>query len=160
MDIERKLNHLGRMVYQTYPHINLGGCCVFAAIVAEELIKHDIQAVGIVAAWSAGRHSATIDKARINIRKNTINEWKDNGIALNHVGLEFKIKGKKKHYDTNGIIPALKEFDSMPIYKGRLQLGELKALAAKRSGWNETFSRRNIPALRQLIKEHLAVDAG
>lgn len=159
MDITEKLNHLGEVVYSRWPYINHGGCCVYAALVAEELVKHNIDSVGIVAAYDAAGTAKSIDTIRSNIRKNTVDEWQSNGVSFNHVGLEFKIKGRKKHYDTRGVVKAALRFDSMPIYKGRLKLDDMKKLASRRAGWNSSFNRRNIPALRQLIKEHLAVDS-
>jgi hypothetical protein len=168
MEIVDKLNTLGKVVMARYPYINCGGCCVYAAMVAEELQKHGIDAKGIVAAYSAkelNTNGVTLNSIRPGIKSNTLAEWNNHGVRFNHVGVEFVIKkegkrtGTKKHYDSTGVKRATTELDYMPIYKGRLELADLKALARKRKGWNESFNRRSIPALRKLVKEHLGVDS-
>ena len=164
MDIVAKLNQLGIEVKRRYPNINNGGCCVYAAMITAALKKHNIEAKGIVASHGAGRPGwmkkdiATINKARKNIQKNTIYEWQTNGISFAHVGVEFKVDGVKRHYDTEGVHKAGKQLDSMPIYAGRMEYVELRALAGKKDGWNTQFNRRHIPELRRLVKSHLAVD--
>jgi hypothetical protein len=163
MEIVNKLNSLAKVVMVRYPYINHGGCCVYAAMVAEELQKHGIEVKGIVSAYGAkemNSNGITLDHIRPG---NTLEEWNRCGIRFNHVGIEFVIKteGKratKKHYDSTGVKRATTELDHMPLYKGRLTIDDLKALARKRKGWNETFNRRYIPALRKLVKEHLGVD--
>lgn len=157
MDLEIKLNRLGEEVYDRYPNINSGGCCVYAAMVVAELNKLNIPAKGIVASYSS-LASKSIDKIRPLIEKNTLDEWQKNGVSFSHVGVEFTLNGKKKHYDTGGVRKAGKELDHMPIYKGRLEYIELRALAAKKYGWNTCFNRRDIPELRRLVKSFLAVD--
>lgn len=166
MDIVKKLNTLGKEVMSRYPYINHGGCCVYAAMVAEELHKHGIEAKGIVSAYGAKElngNGITLDNIRPGIKSNALEEWNKHGIRFNHVGVEFVIKkeGKraiKKHYDSTGVKSASTELDHMPIYKGRLALVDLKALARKRKGWNESFNRHVIPELRKLVKAHLGVD--
>jgi hypothetical protein len=164
MDIVAKLNKLGNDVMERYPNINYGGCCVYAAMITAALKKHGIEAKGIVASYGAGKPKwmskdiATINKARKNIQKNTIHEWQMNGISFAHVGVEFKIDGKKKHYDSEGVRPASKVLDKMPIYAGRMEYIELRALAGKKDGWNTSFNRKDIPALRKLVKARLAID--
>lgn len=164
MDIVAKLNKLGNDIKERYPRINHGGCCVYAAMVVAALKKHDIDAKGIVASYGAGKPKwmsndiATITKARKNVQKNDIHEWQANGISFSHVGVEFKVGGEKKHYDTDGVRKAGKILDDMPIYTGRLEYIELRALAGKKAGWNTSFNRRDIPAIRKLVKSRLAVD--
>ena len=161
MSIVKKLNKLGKVVMASYPYINHGGCCVYAAMIVSALHKHKIKAEGIVASWSAlgmNRAGQSIDTVREAVKKNKICEWQDNGISFSHVGVEFEVDGKKYHYDSKGAKRAKREFDGMPIYKGRLKLQEMRGLAGRKEGWNDTFDRKDIPALRQLVKEHLLVD--
>lgn len=165
MNIVTKLDQLGVEVLRRYPDINSGGCCVYAAMIVAALHKHKIKAQGIVASWNAERMNyagASIDTIRHYIVKNTLTEWEDNGISFSHVGVEFEYKGlirkTKRHYDTSGVRPAGKMLDSMPIYKGRLDLNELRTLAGRKDGWNSTFDRKQIPALRTFVKNFLAVD--
>jgi hypothetical protein len=166
MEIVDKLNALGKEVMTRYPLINCGGCCVYAAMVAEALQNQGIEVRGIVSAWSAeslNSNGITLDHIRPAIKSNTLEEWNKHGIRFNHVGVELVIRkeGKrvtKKHYDSKGVKGASKKLDDMPIYKGRLTLTELKALARKRKGWNDSFNRRAIPEIRKLVKKHLGVD--
>jgi len=164
MGIVTKLNQLGNDVMERYPDLNKGGCCVYAAMIVAALKKHDITARGIVASYGARKPGwlttdiATINKARKNIQKNTLQEWQENGISFAHVGVEFSINGVKKHYDSSGVRAAGRKLDDMPIYDGRLEYKELRAVAAKKDGWNTSFNRRDIPALRKLVKSRLSVD--
>ena len=158
MSIIRKLNKLGKEVIKKYPYLNHGGCCVYAALVAEALLLHKINCNGIVASDRVKRTDATIDTARQNVKRNALHEWQDNGISFSHIGLEFEHNGVKRHYDTNGVKRAGKSFDYMPIYQGRLNIVELQKLAGRKAGWNESFNRRYISAIRRIVQEHLAVD--
>jgi len=154
MDLVRTLNQLGKDVKQKYPYINNGGFCVYAAIVSTELRKKGIDARGIVASWMAEDSSTTIDEARKHVKGNTVSAWNRNNIYFYHVGLEFEYKGKTRHYDTKGVKMAKAKFDEMDIYKGRLTHAELKALASRQDGWNSQFNRKDIPAIRKLVRSH------
>ena len=165
MNIVTKLDQLGVEVLRRYPTINSGGCCVYAAMIVAALHKHRIKACGIVASWNAERMNhadVSIDTIRHSISKNTLSEWEDNGISFSHVGVEFEYKGlilkTKRHYDTSGVRPAGKVLDAMPIYRGRLNLNDLRTLAGQKDGWNSAFDRKHIPALRKLVKNLLVVD--
>lgn len=157
MSIIRKLNRLGKAVNAKYPYINNGGCCVYAALVAEALLLHKINCKGIVASWHA-ECIPSIDEIRPFIKRNMLYEWQDNGVSFSHIGLEFEYKGKMKHYDSNGVNKATKSLDFMPIYNGRLNIVELQKLASRKAGWNDSFNRRHIPAIRKMVFEYLAVD--
>lgn len=165
MDIIDKLNKLGKEVLRRYPYINHGGCCVYAAMIVQALHKHKIKASGIVASHSAVYYNnagVTIDSVRETITKHDHRQWNSKGISFSHVGVEFEHQGLvrtvKKHYDTAGVRRAGKELDDMPIYKGRLTLIELKKLGGTKHGWNDTFDRTQIPELRKLVKDRLAVE--
>lgn len=155
MILKRKLNALGGIITDLYPYINNGGCCVYASLVAQELVKRNIDCSGIVTDWYDGGKEC-IDKIRPYIKVNTLEEWNDNGIALNHVGLEFSIGERKYHYDTEGVSVANKRtFRGNPLYNGRLSVNEMVQLASKRQGWNTHFRRMDIPAIRKFIKYYL-----
>lgn len=153
-DVISVLNTLGNTVLSRYPNINYGGCCVYAAIVAAALEKKGIPVVGIVSSHFSDNN---INEAREHVRHNTVPEWERNGIFFTHVGIEFKIGKKKMHYDTHGVRVAKSEFHTIPIYPGRLTKDELRALGSRKSGWNSTFDRTDIPQLRKLVKTSLAV---
>lgn len=160
MSLIKKLNQTGIAVSRKYPYINHGGCCVYAALVAEALLMHNIQSLGIVAAWDAeyfNKHN-TIDNVRRYVKHNVLWRWQDHGVSFSHIGLEFEIGGKLLHYDTNGVKNASNTFDEIEIYKGRLQIDDMRQLARKAAGWNDSFNRRHIPAIRKIVHDHLAVD--
>ena len=160
MSLIGQLNKLGKAVNEKYPTINYGGCCVYAAIVAEALLLRNIKVRGIVSSYDAedfNDHN-TIDNIRPYIKHHVLWRWQDNGISFSHVGLEFEINGKLRHYDSKGVKMASDFFDYMPIYKGRLQAYELVKLASRAQGWNSSFNRRHIPKIRKMVQEYLAVD--
>lgn len=151
--VDYVLNKLGAAVNNRFRFINSGGCCVYAALVAAELTKLNIQTKGIVGSRNA-TDETSIDIARSYVERNTIAEWQDNMIDLYHVGIEFVAFGETKHYDSNGVKLADGYIDSAPLYDGRLELSELEELAAD-NNWNPAFKRGNIPALRSLVKLYL-----
>jgi hypothetical protein len=163
MRIVNTLNRLGNEVLNKYPEINWGGCCVYAALVAKELCNQGHDVSGIVASRCANRDSSTptnIVTARPHVKKNTVRHWQNNGISFSHVGLEIKFKRSKRvfHYDTAGVHLSSDALDNMPIYEGRLAVEELASLARYPKGWNDSFDRQHIPALRRLVKLRLKVD--
>jgi hypothetical protein len=160
MSLISQLNKLGKAVNWEYPNINYGGCCVYAALVAEALLLHKVNVRGIVAsreAWDFNRYNS-IDDIRPHIKHHTINRWQDNGVDFSHIGLEFEINGKLRHYDSTGVKRPARVFSNMPIYKGRLQVYELVKLAGKAQGWNTAFNRRHIPKIRAMVQDYLAID--
>lgn len=157
MSIIEKLDELGEVVSDLYPNINNGGCCVFAAMVVNELQKQGIKASGIVID-SGARSSIHIDEVRPLIKTNTVNEWQNNGVFFWHVAVEFTMGNKKHHYDTGGVKKATNAFGGIPVYKGRMKLEEMKSIAARQPGWNPAFRRKDIPAIRKLVKFYLKVD--
>lgn len=103
MNVINALNILGRRINRWYPTINHGGCCVFAVLVAEELLKRNIPVEIIVAADAA---SGNIDRAREQVNSNRKDEWNAAGIYFNHVGIEFIIDGNVYHFETeHGVNP-------------------------------------------------------
>lgn len=155
MDLIEKLNQLGKAVYRASPNINYGGCCVFAAAVALELERRGFRARGIVASHNARGHKTPLGRIRPKVKKNSIYEWRDNGIYFGHVGVEFTYKGRLYHYDSHGVHPKETSLDGMPIYKGRMKPEEMKAIADSPEGWNSSFPRRDIPTVRRLVTMYL-----
>lgn len=149
------LNRLGKRVNALYPDINHGGCCVYAAIVADELDRLGVPARGIVATWTSDRGDTDIDEIRNYVECNNVAEWEENGVFFTHVGIEYNINGKIKHCDSNGVKDKGNILMSWAIYKGRLMIHELKQLARSGRDWNKSFDRKDIPAIRRLIKTEL-----
>jgi hypothetical protein len=155
MSLRQQLNELGEIVSDLYPDINHGGCCVYASLVAQELLRKNVNCSGIVTDWYSGG-KGNIDEARPNIKSNTVDEWESNGVALNHVALEFSIGERKYHYDTSGVKLANRRiFKGQPLYGGRLNAAEMMQLASRQQGWNRDFRRKDIPIIRKLVKFYL-----
>jgi hypothetical protein len=155
MNLVRHLNALGKEVNAAYRYINCGGCCVYASLVATELKKLGVEVHGIVGSWYA-EPSKNIDNIRPLVKKGFPSEWGENGVYFGHVGLEFKIRGKVKHYDSNGVSAPKGKIMGLLLYDGRMLPKELKVLASTSEGWNTQFDRRHIPDIRQLVKKHMA----
>lgn len=150
------LNRIGRRVNFLFPNINYGGCCVFAAIVGTELKRLGISARGIVASYSNEVGNTNIDAARENVSENIPWKWEESGVCFTHVGVEYDINGTVKHYDSNGVKRKGSRLMHWEIYDGRLTVDELKELSRTGKGWNSRFTRKDIPAIRRLIKEEMA----
>jgi len=157
-ELSETLNKLGRRIKRWYPYINNGGCCVYASIVGSELQRRGIDTRIIVGAWN-GNEKIDINEARSNLqRPERMEEWNENNVFFNHVGVEIKFKGAIYHHDANGVTKKKKSLDNFRIYQGRLSVAEAKALAANPEGWNDSFDRRSIPKLKQHISKYLAAN--
>ena len=155
MNLFEALNTLGQRINKSYPNINNGGCCVYAAAVGEELLKRGVNVRTVVA--NSYDASLNINKARKGVNNtNQKDEWNQAGVYFNHVGVEFKLGGKWFLYDSDGVNPRGKKLGSYKVHPGFLSVEEAKALAAEAKGWNDSFNRRSIPALKKHIKNFLA----
>lgn len=159
MDILKRLVDLGQTVNQHYPKINHGGCCVYAALVARALKDRGIESRGIAAScmtkdWYTGKVK-DLDPVRKKITNNTCAEWNENDVYFGHVGIEFKYRGRYRHYDSNGLHMRMPALSGLTIYKGRLTLEEMESLAATRDGWNSTFDRKHIPDVKRMVEDYL-----
>lgn len=151
MDIIEALNVLGKRINRWYPNINSGGCCVYAAMVAEELHKRGVDVCIIVAAECSDDdegHNADLNYLERNIKSNSKADWNNNGVFFNHVGIEFRIGDDIYHYDSNGVHPEDVMLDCWRLYEGRISIETAKSLAEEAEGWNTTFNRKSIPSLR------------
>ena len=157
MDLIANLNSLGMDVNAKYRSINYGGCAVYAAIVGKELQALGVEVKVLVGGGWSSNPAVSVDEARKNVKKiGRKTDWHENNISFGHVGLEFFWKRRKYHYDSNGAHKPQKTLDGSTIHKGRMTLEECTAIAAEPQGWNTSFNRRQIPALRRMIKAHFA----
>jgi hypothetical protein len=153
MELIERLNKMGKVVNRRFPYVNNGGCCVFAAIVGQILVQKGIPVKGIVAAWRASLDDTKpIYEIRKRVQSNLVEDWERHGLCFSHVGLEFKHDGQKWHYHSKGAQKAGKEFDNMPVFRGRLTVDEMAELAGTDNGWNPTFDRNEIPRMYSVIK--------
>lgn len=150
MDLITGLNRLGIAINRNYPYINSGGCAVFAMIVGQELQDAGIEVRGIVAAYGSRNKSiATIRRSVVTLE---MNDWMENGLRFNHVGLAIKYNGKWYHYDSHGVNPKGKYLLNMPLYRGTMTIDEVAKVASDPSGWNDCFDRDSIPRLHQTVR--------
>ena len=150
MDLIAQLNTLGRRVNRCYPTINNGGCCVYAVLVCKELKKLKVRTSIIVAGYNG---ELNVQQARKNIKNIADHrEWWDNGVYFNHVGIEFTYKGKKYHYDSNGVKLAGDNLMNFPLYKGKMRLKWAETLANQAGSWNHMFNRDKIPTLTKKVE--------
>jgi len=130
--------------------LNSGGCCVYAALVGEELEKLGITVEGKVTT----RSDLSLDEAKNE------STWPNN-YNFYHVYLYFTVDGTRYVYDSDNL-HEVQEGNGAPDpwqdepAEGSLSIAEMQALASKASLWNSWFPRRKIPALRKLVHEELA----
>lgn len=157
------LKKIGKAVLEFDPCINYGGCAVYTAAVAKELTELGCHvSVAVSTSWRDDDEDIDLRTARSNIRENggkvtSIVSWNDEGVWFGHVFIELHDPDKDESWfvDTTKIVAATTGRD--PTYKwkpypGRMTLMEVEAIASRQTGWNEEFNRRNIPAIKRLIK--------
>ncbi len=147
-----QLKELGRHVAIDYPTINTGGCCVYASIVGNLLLRNGFNARVFV----TSSEKANIDKAREaigNIR--CAEEWNENGVYFEHVGVELIVDSCVYHADAGTVCKAANKFSGMSVLPGRLSVREATWLASDVAAWNPMFRRKDIPAIRKLAKYYL-----
>lgn len=157
MELLAQLNSLGIDVNCKYTYINNGGCAVYAAIVGKALQDMGVN-VKVLVAGSWWGNNGHVDKARENVKHiGKKEEWRKNNISFGHVGLEFFWKRKKYHYDSNGCHKPAKKLDGATIFPGRMTVEECIAIAKEARGWNTSFDRKHIPALRRMVAKHFDI---
>jgi len=144
--------NLRRLVGERFIGVNVGGCGVFAYLLAREL-----QAVGIefTIAWL---ESDTTDErffeAISNAKKNnggnyTLRDLNSEGIWCSHVML---MVGDK-------LVDCKGTFDNMNdagwwnrVQVNGMELNDLRQLAMNEEGWNTSFDREQIPEMEKSIR--------
>jgi hypothetical protein len=155
MELIPALNTLGKKVNKWYPDINSGGCCVYAVIVAEELLSRGRKPEIVVG--NLGQPIIKIGQARNNVvNRNSMAEWGSAGVHFNHVGVTFRHKGVWFVYDSDGVNPLkIGRIGRYRLYPGRMTVEEARLVAADAGGWNKSFNRKCVPKLRLRVKEFL-----
>lgn len=155
MNLFEALNTLGRRINRSYPALNEGGCCVYAATIGEELLKRGLKVRVVIANSFEAKKNLNRVRHKVN-NTNQKRDWNSAGIYFNHVGVEFKLGGKWFLYDSDGVNPRGKKLGSYQVHPGFISVADAKALADESKGWNCSFSRRSIPHLKKHIKNFLA----
>lgn len=158
----QKLSSLGEGVNElTGNSINFGGCAVYAAAVATRLQELGITAECVVPADFAGVHC--VEQARNNLyadgnNGDTAREWAEAGLNFHHVGVRFKLDGQWFTHDTDSLLADDRCFGEGGEYAAMddgLTPEEATRIADDPRGWNSTFDRGYIPAVREMVREYL-----
>ncbi len=155
MNLIWMLNQIGSTVYEKYPTVNSGGCCVYAAAIAVHL-----QRLGCPVRILVGDDSdeVCIDEIRPSVGCNTVEEWNNNGLYFGHVIVEFEYEGITYHYDCAGVTSpdSVTVTYGYAIVDGYLTVDEAVDLAACNDGWNSRFDRAFIPDIHKMINKSLS----
>ncbi len=151
MDIFDLVVEIGYVVGRRFPTINSGGCCVYAAKMAEELEKRGY-AVSAWVAMDEWAGSPDLGGVRLKVKhKRDPFEWNDNGVDFMHVGFSIRHNGTWRNFDTEGE-HVVYVMNGWKILKGRLTAEEAKGMARRASYWNKTWDRRLNRDVRSLIE--------
>jgi hypothetical protein len=151
------IQEIGHRIAEHIPFINHGGCCVYAAILADRLQEHGIPVWGRVAdSWCASVNTARDNAAKNNISLESVSDWNRAGLSFCHVFLQFVLDGEHYSHDTDNIVSGNpKSFANHTVQDGYLSVTELKTLAASVCGWNRVFNRDQIPTIQAMVDEYL-----
>lgn len=136
-----------------FSRINCGGCGVMASILAYHLkpLVEDMRIVSYSYDWEG---IDSIDRARPNVRENTVRSWNAAGIHFAHIWVEFKWRGCWYTIDSEGIRSRREMYYRWGTpYKGSFTLNELRQLISRQSGWNDSFNRDQIHPMRRLASK-------
>lgn len=156
--LARKLNEFGAQVLSRYPHINAGGCCVFAALIAAKLAK--IVPTQIRVEGYSSAHETNIDHIRPKMA-NEGNDWGDHRVFFNHVIVTYEVNGRMWYYDARGAMrenynplcreSASREKNLRCLFQGSLTISEASTLASESRRWNNSFDRADISDLIEMV---------
>lgn len=154
----KKLRKLQDEMIENHPNLNYGGCCVYAALIGEQLEKLGFQ-VEVVTPTEYGLYDNAYD-ARKGVRNvKNVYEWVDNGVSFRHVAVRFKTRaGVVYTYDSERFCKGSSDFgldgyNTDPEFGTGLTVAEAKAISSKQKGWNRAFNRREIPRIRSKVHE-------
>lgn len=139
-----------KSIYESHQSINAGGCGVFASLVGNRLSK--VAKVKIRVTDMFMEDKKLIPSARKNIKKNTLYEWNMNGVSFGHIIVEFLYKKKTYYVDATGVHQvASRCCFGWPMYTDPLTLKEVDELSGVAKGWNQSFDRRAVPAIKRKV---------
>lgn len=156
------LKELGKEANEKFPTLNMGGCCVFAAEVARRLQKRGVEQVEVIASAVNPSTATPLDMIRTDLLNNNKSpleryNWDAMGASFMHVAVRFCLNGKWYTYDSD-ILRCSRTSFGRPSYEARRgahTVDEAIAFANDESGWNSTFNRKQIPAVKRLIAQYL-----
>ena len=154
-ELRKRLRLLGKQANERFPYLNEGGCCVYAAAVAEELERLNVEYEVIIPKPYDSVESSVEELRPLVQNVNNKSAWNDAGVYFGHVAVRLKLNGKWHTYDSETFRRAKYVFGEYGRYKaldGGLTAKEAKALADESSGWNTRFYRGDVRPVRQLVK--------
>lgn len=159
------IDETGRSVFKKLPRINSGGCCVYAAHMAQAL-----QSVGLGSKCRVSSlFSDPRDLNKIRRFANPLGNWKEwrkQGVNFDHVLVEFELAGVRYYHDAENTT-AENDMDTDDGYlveptvggklcDGWLEIDEALALSEIPYAWNSMFDReRGIPIINRAISDFL-----
>lgn len=163
----KQLRKLQRaMAEQTYD-VNLGGCGVFAGLLATEM-----QALGIdcevITKGAANlspkqaRHylSAHLGPVPRCAGEKPMHEWASYGVNFTHLAVRFRWNGRVYTVDSEELSRGSEYFGDVG-YICRYPFGfgftpkEALGTAMRKQGWNTKFDRDHIPLIRHLVQRYI-----
>ena len=166
MDIVTAINQLGAEVTRIVPDLNSGGCCVFAAALAEQMTSvgvHDVSVVVVAPDFEFDDDMSSLTDARQKIRERKLNtfskkSWNDVGVWFYHVGVRFRHSGALVCCDSSGVShnpETILQYEHCTLYDGHLSVAEACAIANEDYGWSKLFDRCHIPHINKMVKYHI-----
>lgn len=156
MNLIAALNDLGYAISTKFDSVNSGGCGVVAAFVAQCLEWCNVESQIKVQGY--GNKHIDYHRAHLDVPSDeaTAVDWNNAGMSIYHVVVEFNLNGTTYHFDSNGVIPAGTNYESMPIADGSLTVDEMLTMISVPVGWNTRFDRNQIPDMMETIAKHLS----
>lgn len=163
-ELMNRLGDLSKFSNEQFERINWGGCCVFAALVAEQLEALGIECEVITDTYDA-RPVAPDDVRAIIGEHWELRDWDSNGIRRGHMAVRFRAPdGRIRTYDSDGVVHHPNRFGE-GRYNYRCSYGFGRGLTAAEArrmsidmdgeGWNCCFDRSQIPDMAALAAETL-----
>lgn len=153
---------LGHTVSENIKNINIGGCCVYASILAKELEKYFPYFNINLKVAADFNYSNNIEEIRKRITKNTSREWYNFGIDFQHIVIEIQYKNNFIITDSENTLISNEIFNSVPydgrklyFYKGRLSIKDGIELSKDANNWCNFFDRDQIPKMQKIIKKEV-----
>lgn len=143
----RKINKLMQTINSEIPHINCGGCGVFASLLYPFL--QELGTKPIIRLVHRSETNTDLSDIRRQLEDtNSCLDWQQH-TWFTHLLIEFTNDGKQYVIDSTGIF----NLDKSEYYacEGAFSYEEVKYFAASPSGWNTMFPRRTIPVITKKL---------
>lgn len=157
MSLLEALRQSGAWANRTIPHLNCGGCAVYAAAVATLLDARGVLALGLVETdWFDGVKDLGAARRKNGRPPRTVRDWNASGVHFSHVQVAAWIDGQWWSHDSNRTIPFVR---SNAYLAGWLSVQELQNIARCRVGWNRSFNRKlYLRSVKMVTRKYLSPD--